>query len=147
VSPTLGGLFEAGGYPQTPTKGASPPWHPPIGFTLGLRLRQLSILTGRCREPRFPSGGSGDVPLKSFSLPLLRLRGGLNTMGSYMYSLAQKSTNTNWLARRSHWHDFTDGSDVCECFSHPEEPATNPLSSTKGDFPTLRLRSVFRTLG
>jgi len=53
-------------------------------------------------------------------------------MGSYMYSLAQKSTNTNWLARRSHWHDFTDGSDVCECFSHPEEPATNPLSSTKG---------------
>ena len=48
-------------------------------------------------------------------------------MGSYMYLLAQKSTNTNWLARRSYWHDFTDDSDVCRCLSHPEGPATNPL--------------------
>ena len=30
----------------------------------------------------------------------------MNTMGSYMYSLVQKSVNTNWLARLYYSHDF-----------------------------------------
>ena len=39
-------------------------------------------------------------------IPARSHREDLNTMGSYMYSLAQKSGNTNWLARRSYSPDF-----------------------------------------
>jgi hypothetical protein len=31
---------------------------------------------------------------------------GLNTMGSYMYSLVQKSANTNWRGIRSSLHEL-----------------------------------------
>jgi hypothetical protein len=39
----------------------------------------------------------------------------LNTIGSYMCLLAQKSANINWLGKRSYWHEFIGSSDVHGC--------------------------------
>jgi len=44
----------------------------------------------------------------------------LNTMGSYMCSLVQKSANTNWLARHFYWHELTGSRDVREYLSQPK---------------------------
>jgi len=46
-----------------------------------------------------------------------RSREELNTMGSYMCSLVQKSANTNWLARHFYWHELRGSRNVRECLS------------------------------
>lgn len=60
--------------------------------------------------------GSISAPLLLTSfvglLPLHEHREELNTMGSYMCLLAQKSAETNWLARRSYWREFAGSSDL-----------------------------------
>jgi hypothetical protein len=45
-------------------------------------------------------------------LPLNKHREELNTVGSYKCSLAQKSANTNWLARLSYWHKPSGSKEV-----------------------------------
>jgi len=52
-----------------------------------------------------------------------------------MCSLAQKSANTNWLVRRSYWHEFKSSSDVRGCLRQPkgrqQDSGSNTLMSTE----------------
>ncbi len=61
------------------------------------------LMKGRRSETR---EGAPPPLLKLF--PLAFQGEGLNTMGSYMCSLVQKSANTNCRGRRSSSHEFTE---------------------------------------
>jgi len=87
-------------------------------------------------------------PLLYNYFPLPYLREELNTMGSYMCWLAQKSANTNWLARRSYWHEFTGSSHVHGCLSQPEGSSTGlgvriPLAPPKKIIPHRNIEAFF----
>jgi hypothetical protein len=65
-----------------------------------------------------------------------------------MCSLAQKSASTNWLARRSYWHEFTGSSDVRGCLSQREGLATGlgvqiPLAPPKKIIPHRGVEAFF----
>jgi len=58
-----------------------------------------------------------------------------------MCLLAQKSANTNWLARHFYWHELTGSRDVRECLSQPKIHQQNSGLET----PQLYQRRLFHT--